>query len=96
MRLYQVEHKIVLLFVVDARQRSSQRRTLAPANLNVVVTRSTVVHVQIATVIKKRPIGFTRTLTRAVRQSILKLAHIALVSSRGAILAVIGKYLQLE
>jgi len=92
-RLYQVEHKIVLLCVVDAPQRSTQRRTLAPANLNVVITRSTVVHVQIAMIIKELPIGFTRTFTRAIRQRILKVAHIALVSPRSAVLAVVGEYL---
>jgi len=92
-RLYQVEHKIVLLFVGDAPQRSTQRRTLAPANLNVVITRSTVVHVQIAMIIKELPIGFTRTFTRAIRQRILKVAHIALVSPRSAVLAVVGEYL---
>ena len=36
------------------------------------------------------------TCTRTIRQGVLKLAHIALVSPRSAILAVAGKYLPIE
>jgi len=42
---------------------------------------------------KDLPIGFTGTLTRSIRQGILKLAHIALVSPRSAALAVVREYL---
>ena len=37
--------------------------------------------------------GMTQTCTRAIRQRILKVAHIALVSPRSAVLAVVGEYL---
>ena len=71
---YQIEDKIILIFAVNAPQRPTKRRTLAPektiknlkikhlspANLNVTVTRSTVVHIKVAMIIKKLPTGFTR------------------------------------
>ena len=71
----QVEDKIILFFAVNAPQRPTKRRTLAPekiiknlkikhlspANLNVTVTRSTVVHIKVAMIIKKLPTGFTRS-----------------------------------
>jgi len=57
--LYQIENKVVLIFVVDAPKRASQRGAFVPANLNVIITRATVVHVQVAMIVKLCPTIFT-------------------------------------